>query len=180
VARLVERWQTGIILTMPEGAVRTFDWSSMLYANGRPNVVGPWETPIGEVSYPRLVTLDTTWVNRRHMRRIPIPSALGQSGSCHRCGHGMALLWVPLRTARWLDLENRSSGTPGAVLQSATAATPVWVLPLLENPLPGHQGNLGKNHHAYGFPNAVRCEHQQDLPDFGIEILAFGWMRPIS
>jgi hypothetical protein len=36
-------------------------------------------------------------------------------------------------------------GTAGAVLQSATALTPVWVLPLLETPLPGHQGTLGKN-----------------------------------
>jgi len=146
LARIVEKWQTGIIVTLPQGAVRTFVGSNMLYANGRPNIVGPWKTPVGEVTYP-----DTG--NFGYYTGNPIPYAtytdpqcatgssvvatnadknnfiLGSAANCTLVGFGKI---VP-------------AGTPGAVLQSATAVTPVWVLPLLENPLPGQQGNLGKN-----------------------------------
>ena len=51
VARAIERWQLGFILWLSDGAPRNFKASNMLYANGRPDVVGPWNNPKGEVEW---------------------------------------------------------------------------------------------------------------------------------
>jgi len=152
VARLVEKWQAGIILTVPQGAVRTFDGSDHLYANGRPNIVGPWETPIGEVKYPETGNFGYYVGN-------PIPYGTYTDPQCApgtpyvggNDRNGFNLLAVSATTGALTNCtlvgfgKIVTAGTPGAVLQSATATTPVWILPLLENPLPGEQGNLGKN-----------------------------------
>jgi hypothetical protein len=145
LARVVEKWQTGIIVTLPQGAVRTFVGPNTLYANGRPNIVGPWKTPVGEVTYPEIgnsgyytgnPTPYATYTDPQCATGSPVVAGVDKNNfnlvapaNCTLVGFGKI---VP-------------AGTPGAVLQSATAVTPVWVLPLLENPLPGQQGNLGKN-----------------------------------
>src|SRR6185295_16358928 len=50
VASAIEKWQTSFTVTLPQGVGRTAAGNTMLYANGRPNVVGPWPNPRGEVS----------------------------------------------------------------------------------------------------------------------------------
>src|SRR5262249_12137908 len=51
LARVLERWQMGFIYNIFSGSPRTFfTGNNMLYANGRPNIVGPWTNPKGSVS----------------------------------------------------------------------------------------------------------------------------------
>ena len=51
VARAIERWQTSFILVVPEGALRTIVGPNTMYANGRPNIVGPWDNPKGHAEW---------------------------------------------------------------------------------------------------------------------------------
>jgi hypothetical protein len=41
VARVLEHWQLGFIYSLDPGSPRPFVANNMLYANGRPNIVGP-------------------------------------------------------------------------------------------------------------------------------------------
>src|SRR4029079_2630109 len=52
IARAMEQWQLGFIYNISSGSPRTFlTGNNMLYANGRPNIVGPWTNPSGEVRW---------------------------------------------------------------------------------------------------------------------------------
>src|SRR5207302_8690660 len=51
LARAVEQWQTSFISVLPEGALRSIVAPNTLYANGRPNIVGPWNNPKGHVEW---------------------------------------------------------------------------------------------------------------------------------
>ena len=50
-ARAIEKWQTSFTYTLPAGVGRTMVANNTLYANGRPDVVGPWLNPRGNVSW---------------------------------------------------------------------------------------------------------------------------------
>src|SRR5438876_585081 len=50
-ARSLERWQVGFIYQISQGSPRTFIGNNFLYANGRPNIVGPWVAPSGTVTW---------------------------------------------------------------------------------------------------------------------------------
>ncbi len=52
MARALEHWQSGFILNLPHGYSRSLNTATLpntaynfLYANGRPDVVGPWSNP---------------------------------------------------------------------------------------------------------------------------------------
>ena len=130
VARVIERWQLGFIYNISQGAPRTFNAPNHLYANGRPNIVGPWNNPEGSVEWN------------------------GQNGNFFRDQY--ATYQDPQCAARVTTLDNLQtncslrglaavvpSSTPGAIL--INAATSTYGIPLLENPNPGQQGNLGYN-----------------------------------
>ena len=52
VARAIEKWQTSFIYTLPTGSLTSLVGSgNMLYANPRPDVVGPWDNPRGDVTW---------------------------------------------------------------------------------------------------------------------------------
>src|SRR5207249_5177737 len=52
IARAVEKWQVGFHYYLPHGAPRSLGTANnFLYANGRPDVVGPWDNPKGQVTW---------------------------------------------------------------------------------------------------------------------------------
>jgi hypothetical protein len=51
LARLVERWQASVILNMNTGGPASISATQTLWANGRPNVVGPWEFRKGDTQW---------------------------------------------------------------------------------------------------------------------------------
>ena len=57
-ARALEHWQSGFILNLPHGYSRSLNTATLpataynfLYANGRPDVVGPWANPKGNLQW---------------------------------------------------------------------------------------------------------------------------------
>ena len=127
VARMLERWQLGFIYNISQGSPRTFQGPNHLYANGRPNIVGPWTNPEGSVQWN------------------------GQNGNYY--ADRFATYQDP-QCASMTTLDNLQTSctlrgfaivvpqdTPGAVLINATTNT--YGLKLLENPNPGQQGTLG-------------------------------------
>jgi len=128
LARVLERWQMGFIYNIFSGSPRTFfTGNNMLYANGRPNIVGPWTNPKGSVSWN------------------------GQNGSFFKDSY--ATYSDPqCQSVTTLDNLRASCSLQGlarVVPQSTPGAIPLsdnsYGIPLLENPTPGHQGNLGAN-----------------------------------
>src|SRR5439155_21427659 len=106
--------------------------SQFLYANGRPDVVGPWDNP----------KMDLTWNGTNGTvfgdAYVPFPdpqcsqrvgatdaNGFNLQGSCTL--RGLAKV-VPQGTAGAINLGNGKFGVP-----------------VLQNPLPGHQGTLGVN-----------------------------------
>jgi hypothetical protein len=133
LARAVEHWQSGFILNLPQGYPRSLTTNaSFLYANGRPDVVGPWKNPKGDVTWKG--DFGYFFGSNNPYVSMPDPQCAGKVGSVDANG-------TNLQTSCTLQALGQvvSQGTPGAVaLQNGTFA-----LPLLQNPLPGHQGNLG-------------------------------------
>jgi hypothetical protein len=130
LARALERWQMGFIYSVSSGAPRNFSaGNNMLYANGRPNIVGPWKTPEGNVKWDGVNGnyYSEDYQTYEDPQCTNMTTADNLKTSCTL--KGLALV-VP-------------QGTPGAVLINATNNT--YGIKLLENPLPGHQGNLGAN-----------------------------------
>jgi hypothetical protein len=135
VARMVENWQASFIYTLPEGALRSMVANSMLYANGRPDVVGPWKDPQGTVSWNGTPSGNyfgspnpyATYVDPQCTNNVGGPDAMGTNlqTSCTLRGLGEI---VP-------------AGTTGSIVGVNGAS----VLPLLQQALPGHQGTLGAN-----------------------------------
>lgn len=141
-ARTVEHWQTSFIYTLPTGPLVSIVSPNMLYANGRPDVVGPWNNPKGDV----------TWngVNGNYFGSTsPYVSYVDP-----QCTNGTV---TTTTDANGFAL-NPQTGTTnctlralGQVVPAGTAgslvipATGVSVIPLLQNPLPGHRGNLASN-----------------------------------
>jgi hypothetical protein len=127
-ARVIERWQMGFIYNISQGAPRTFVAPNHLYANGRPNIVGPWTNPGGSVDW-----------NGQNGNFFRDQFVTYQDPQCSNSVTGLDNLQASC-TLRGLAVVV-PSGTPGAIL--VNAATSTYGVPLLENPNPGQQGNLG-------------------------------------
>jgi hypothetical protein len=134
LARALERWQSSFILYLPHGAPRNFVANNMLYANGRPDIVGPWNNPKGSVSwngdfgsYFGDPSPYATFQDPQCTQRVGATDANGFNLQANCTLRGLAKI-VPDGTAGAIPLANGKFG-----------------LPLLQNPLPGHQGTLGAN-----------------------------------
>jgi hypothetical protein len=141
LARAIEHWQSGFILNIPHGYVRSMNTvsgtgtgSNSLYANGRPDIVGPWNNPKSNLQWKGdfgyFFGSDNPYV------AMPDPQCSQRVGNTD--GNG-----TNLQTSCTLQALGKvvPQGTPGAVALN----NGVYALPLLQNPLPGHQGNLGSN-----------------------------------
>jgi hypothetical protein len=142
VARALERWQTSFIYTLPTGSLTSLvGTGNMLYANPRPDVVGPWDNPRGDVtwqgntgsyfgspspyaSFKDPQCTDGTVATTPDANGFTLSPASGAT-SCTLTGLGQI---VP-------------AGTPGSVLTPGGQS----VIPVLQNPRPGHKGNLSSN-----------------------------------
>jgi hypothetical protein len=128
VARAIEAWQFGFIYSISSGAPRSFlTGSNMMYANGRPNIVGPWNNPEGSVSWDGQngSFFEDRYTTYTDPQCANVTTADGLQANCTL--RGLAIVTTP--------------ETPGAVLLNA--ATNTYGVKLLENPQPGQQGNLG-------------------------------------
>jgi hypothetical protein len=147
VARAIERWQTSFILVVPEGALRSIVGPNTMYANGRPNVVGPWDNPKGHAEWqgatgtyfgspaPYSLYVDPQCTNTSLVQGAPTSTATADPGGFN--------LFTGSGTTSNCTLRGLGkvvpAGTPGAIVDG----TGTSILPLLETPLPGQQGNLG-------------------------------------
>jgi len=127
LARAVERWQMGFIYNWSSGAPRSFlTGINHLYANGRPNIVGPWTNPKGEVTWDGQYGqyFKDHFATYQDPQCLTVTTADNLRSNCSL--KGLARV-VP-------------EGTPGSILLSSGS----YGIPLLENPRPGQQGNLGR------------------------------------
>jgi len=143
-ARAVEKWQTSIIFNYATGLPRAVTAFQMQYigagGNGsqpRPDVVGPWVTPDTKAVWKD--TLEGSFIPNQGAYiafkdpqctngTVGVTDTLGRDLAGTNCTlTGLGLI-VPVGTAgSFVDPNGRT------------------VLPLLQNPQPGFQGNLGMN-----------------------------------
>jgi hypothetical protein len=126
VKSVVERWQLGFIYNISSGDPRTINTTTnFLYANGRPNIVGPWTNPKGEIRWngQNGSFFADEYATYTDPQCANVTALDGLQAQCSL--RGLAIV-VPQGTAGSIPL---SSGKFG--------------IPVLENPLPGQQGNLG-------------------------------------
>ena len=147
VARAIERWQTSFILVIPEGALRSIVGPNTMYANGRPNIVGPWNNPKGHAEWqgatgtyfgspaPYSLYVDPQCTNTSLVQGAPTSTATADPGGFNLATGAGASSSCTLRGLGQVV----PAGTPGAIVDG----TGTSILPLLETPLPGQQGNLG-------------------------------------
>src|SRR5207244_4403389 len=135
------------IFVLPEGAVRSIVAPNTLYANGRPNVVGPWNNPRGQVDWtgatgnyfgspsPYSLFVDPQCTNTSLVQGAPTSTATADPAGFNLFTGSGATSNCTLRGLGQIV----PAGTPGAIVDS----TGTSILPLLVTPLPGHSGNLG-------------------------------------
>ena len=131
-ARAIERWQAGFILWLSDGAPRNFKASNMLYANGRPDVVGPWNNPKGKIQWDG---------DNGYFFGSPSPFVSFADPQCSERVGGSDAHNFNLRVncAPLDSLAVVEEGTPVAIPISNGR----YGIPLLQHPLPGRQGTLG-------------------------------------
>jgi hypothetical protein len=137
LARVVEHWQTSFILNLPSGYARNLSTPfNFLYANGRPDIVGPWDNPKGKVTWKG----DTGYYfadGNTNSSYVPFPDP-----QCAQRVGGIDSLGTNLQGNCTLQALAKvvPQGTAGAILLPDGKT---YGIPVLQNPLPGHQGNLG-------------------------------------
>jgi hypothetical protein len=137
LARTLEHWQSGFILNLPHGYSRSLNTLSgttganFLYGNGRPDVVGPWNNPKGNIKWSG---------NNGYFFGTDNPYIPFKDPQCTNNVTAADANGTNLQTNCTLQALGKvvPQGTPGAV-----AVGSQYVLPVLQNPQPGHQGTLG-------------------------------------
>jgi len=129
LARVVERWQASIILNMTSGAPSSITAGTMLYANGVPDIVGPF-TEKGHVHWGDFTDssggLQGSYFGTTYVK-VPDPqcqltNVTDKNGFNMNANASCTLDALALRNP---------DGTAGQIV--------------LQNPLPGHRGTLGRN-----------------------------------
>jgi hypothetical protein len=119
LARVVERWQMGWIWNMASGAPSSITTNNMLYANGTPDIVGPFPFDSRNIQWGNVTT------------------STGQLNGSMFDPAKFALVRDPQCTAEAVQLQ--SLCTLNALQDVGTGQL------LLQNPLPGKRGTLGQN-----------------------------------
>lgn len=147
LARILEKWQSSFIYNYATGLPRNVGAFQMQYTgnggNGsqpRPDIVGPWATP----NMKAVWTGDTATTG--NFFGDPSPYTTFKDPQCTN-NVGTDTLGFDLRANCTLTALAKivPAGTPGAFASKFDASgNPIqYALPLLQNPLPGHQGTLG-------------------------------------
>ena len=145
IARMVERWQTSIILNQSAGLPRNVGAFQMQYAgnggNGsqpRPDIVGPWTNP----------KMNPIWgSNDSQGNFVGNPSPYGSftDPQCNQLGTDTLGFSLKANCTLTGLAQIVPAGTAGAIVTKTDASgNPTqYGIPLLQNPQPGFQGNLG-------------------------------------
>lgn len=127
LAHAVEHWATGFIFQVAQGAPRSFlTGNNFLYNNGRPNIVGPWNNPKGHVTWNGNTGYyfgNTQYATFQDPQCLNVTTKDNLQANCSLVGLAQVA----------------AQGTPGVVPLSQGR----YGIPLLDNPMPGTQGNLG-------------------------------------
>jgi hypothetical protein len=143
LARVLERWQLSIIYNVGSGAPRDTFSAQKLYAGGggnqpqaRPNIIGPWENPETEYLWNGPNGVSGT------IYGFPNPYVSYDDPQCFNRVNNTDSMGFNLRNSCTLNglAKVVPAGTAGAVLM-ADGVT--YGIPVLENSLPGTQGNQG-------------------------------------
>ena len=149
LARMLERWQVGVIYTLSSGAWTSITTNNSLYANGVPDVVNSdlleellgqaevrWGTPASNNALLEGRYFDPdSWVKTADPQCATVTALQNlNGGATARCTLQALAKIVP-------------GGTAGSVVTARdTAGNPTqYGLLVLQNPLPGVRGNLGRN-----------------------------------
>jgi hypothetical protein len=148
LARTIEHWQTGFILNLPHGYARSLSTvnppapstigapaipgSNSLYANGRPDVVGPWNNPKGNVQWSG----DTGYFFGTNSPYVPF-----KDPQCTNLVTAADANGTNLQTS--CTLQALGKIVPQGTANAVQLTDGRYALPVLQNPLPGHQGTLG-------------------------------------
>ena len=146
VARVLERWQTSIIFNATTGQPRTPFASQKLYAAGanspqptsRPDIIGPWVNPESDYKWngPNQNT-GTVFGSPSPFITYTDPQCTNNVGATDSMGFNLQSSCTLRGLAHVVPV-----GTAGAILM-ADGVT--YGVPLLQNAMPGTQGNLGAN-----------------------------------
>jgi len=147
-ARLLERWSASVVYNWGSGQPRdTFELTRKLYQGGggnqpqaRPDIVGPWSNPKTEFRQNG-PNNDTGTIYG-----YPLPWAPFTDPQCSNLVGGPDSMGFNLRDSCTLQALAMivPAGTPGAfALAPGTDGTVRYALPVLQNSLPGTQGNQG-------------------------------------
>jgi hypothetical protein len=141
-ARVIERWQTSFIYTLPTGALTSLVGSgNMLYANPRPDVVGPWNNPRGDVTWQGVN--GSYFGSPSPYVSFKDPQCINGTVATTPDGNGFTLSPATGTTSCTLTGlgEIVPAGTSGSIVNPDGRS----VLPVLQNPRPGHKGTLTSN-----------------------------------
>ena len=132
LARIIERWQAGVILNLSSGTPTSIDaLGGLTYGNTVPDVVGPWDLRTGTARWDGENNRGTYFGDPNPYISVEDPQCAISQG----WGAGTAPVDCNLRAVA----REVTPGTPGAV----TLSDGRTVQYLLVNPAPGKQGNLG-------------------------------------
>ncbi len=147
VARLLEKWQTGIVYNWGSGQPRDTYSAQKLYAGGggnqpqaRPDIVGPWVNPKTDFQQNG-PNHDTGTIYG-----YPSPYVTFPDPQCSNLVGGADSMNFSLRDSCTLNALAKivPAGTPGAFALAPLAdGTVRYALPVLQNSLPGTQGTQG-------------------------------------
>ena len=145
LARVLERWQTGIVLNLSSGRPTSISaLTGLTYAAGgltAPNTVaeavGPWSLRTGNVKWDGPTNRGTFFGDPHPFISVPDPQcAVSQSWVNAQVNAGAPGVDCSLRAVA----QEVAPGTPGAV----TLSNGTTVQYLLVNPVPGKQGSVGQ------------------------------------
>jgi hypothetical protein len=147
LARVLEHWQTSIVYNWGSGQPRDTFSAQHLYAGGggnqpqaRPDIVGPWVNPKTDFKQngPDNAT-GTIYGYPSPYAVFPDPQCANLVGATDTMGFNLQTSCNLMGLAKVV-----SANTPGAIaLAPGTDGTVLYGIPVLQNSLPGTQGNQG-------------------------------------
>jgi hypothetical protein len=122
LARIVEGWTTSWILNLTSGAPATISGADMLYANGTPDVVGPFDPSIGKVRWDSGALAGNYFGNE--FIKVPDP----QCSSIAATLQSLCTLNAIADSSNRIVLQNAQPGTRGTLGRNIIEMPGTWSL----------------------------------------------------
>jgi hypothetical protein len=147
VARLVENWQTSWVVNVSSGAPLNIVAASMLYANGVPDIVGPFDRK--QLSY--------AWAN-------------GAASGNYFSNSSNQPIYAVTKDPQCLSSNVVATSLASLCTLNALKNVSTGQI-VLQTPLPGNRGTLGYNP-ITGLPNLIANLHHTGLPTWRADLAA--------